>query len=143
VSSIFKKISPKTFGPKCVHWVFCGKSRMKLTRHQVNLYNLLIMKKIFHNFLKSAESNPNTPPYSADIRESPTSTSPKHQNTLPSSTLYTTTSTKYTQTNAHTPSVFRHGGYSTRVDSGGLNLYSWSPENMITHYQNHIPCDES
>jgi len=124
VSSIFKKICPKTFGPHCVHSAFCGKSRMKFRRHQVNLYNLLIMKTIFHNFLKSAESNPNTPPYSADIRESPTSTSPEHQTIFPSSPLYTTTNTKYTRTNAHTPSVFRHGGYNTRVDSGGLTLYS-------------------
>jgi hypothetical protein len=68
------------------------------------------MKKIFHNFLKSVESNPNTPPYSADIHESPTSTSPKQENILPSPPLYTTTNTKYTQMNAHTPSVFRHGG---------------------------------
>jgi hypothetical protein len=78
---------------------------MKLTTHQVDLYNLLIQKKIFHNFLKRAESNPHTPPYYADICESHTSTSPKHQNILPSPPLHTTTNTKYIQMNVHTPSV--------------------------------------
>jgi len=73
------------------------------------------MKKMFHNFLKSVESNSNTPPYSADIRESPTSTSPKHQNILPSPPLYTTT-------NAHTPSVFRYGGYNARVEHRQVDL---------------------
>ena len=59
------------------------------------------MKKMFHNFLKSVESNPNTPPYSADIRESPISPSPKHRNILSSPPLYTTINTKYTQTPTH------------------------------------------